>query len=67
MNYRKYMERKISTTWREEKEELYDVIAALADTIRSLTNEIVELQGIILQQSSTRKLLPGQTKLGVVY
>lgn len=48
------------------KEELYDVIAALADTIRSLTNEIVELQGIYLQTSSTRKLLPGQTKLGVV-
>lgn len=48
------------------KEELYDVIAALADTIRSLKNEIVELQGIYLQTNSTRKLLPGQTKLGVV-
>lgn len=61
------MERKRATTWSEEKEELYDVIAALADTIRSLTNEIVELQGIYLQTNSTRKLLPGQTKLGVVY
>lgn len=30
-----------------EKEELYDVIAALSATIRELTNEIVELQGII--------------------
>jgi len=31
-----------------QKEELYDVIAALSATIRSLTNEIVELQGILL-------------------
>lgn len=30
-----------------EKEELYDVIAALSATIRELTKEIVELQGII--------------------
>jgi len=30
------------------KEELYDVIAALSATIRSLTNEIVELQGVLL-------------------
>ena len=60
------MERKETTSWSNEKEELYDVISALADTIRSLTNEIVELQGIILDNSSTRKLLPGQTKLGVV-
>jgi hypothetical protein len=32
------------------KEELYDVIAALSATIRSLTNEIRELQGILLYQ-----------------
>ena len=30
-----------------DKEELYDVIAALSATIRHLTNEIVELQGIM--------------------
>ena len=29
------------------KEELYDVIAALSATIRELTKEIVELQGIL--------------------
>jgi hypothetical protein len=29
------------------KEELYDVIAALSAVIRELTKEIVELQGII--------------------
>ena len=33
-----------TTPW--EKEELYDVIAALSATIRELTKEIVELQGI---------------------
>lgn len=60
------MERKRATTWSEEKEELYDVIAALADTIRSLTNEIVELQGILLHVKQKRTLLPGQTTLGVV-
>lgn len=31
-----------------EKEELYDVIAALSATIRELTKEIVELQGILI-------------------
>jgi hypothetical protein len=30
-----------------DKEELYDVIAALSATMRELKNEIVELQGII--------------------
>ena len=29
-----------------DKEELYDVIAALSATLRELTKEIVELQGI---------------------
>lgn len=33
-----------------DKEELYDVIAALSATIRELTNEIRELQGILLFQ-----------------
>ena len=33
-----------TTPW--EKEELYDVIAALSATIRELTKEIVELHGI---------------------
>ena len=60
------MERKETTSWSNEKEELYDVIAALADTIRSLTNEIVELQGILLHVKQKRVLLPGQTKLGLV-
>lgn len=60
------MERKETTSWSNEKEELYDVISALADTIRSLTNEIVELQGILLHVKQKRVLLPGQTKLGVV-
>ena len=60
------MERKRATTWREEKEELYDVIAALSDRIRMLTNEVVELQGILLHVKQKRSLLPGQTKLGVV-
>lgn len=36
-----------------EKEELYDVIAALSATIRSLTNEIVELQGILYLTKAT--------------
>lgn len=31
-----------------DKEELYDVIAALSATIRELTKEIVELQGVLL-------------------
>jgi len=31
-----------------DKEELYDVIAALSATIRELTKEIVELHGILL-------------------
>lgn len=35
-----------TTPW--EKEELYDVIAALSATIRELTKEIVELHGILL-------------------
>ena len=33
-----------------DKEELYDVIAALSAVIRELTKEIVELQGILLQE-----------------
>ena len=33
-----------NTSW--QKEELYDVIAALNAVIRELTKEIVELQGI---------------------
>ena len=33
-----------------DKEELYDVIAALSANIRELTKEIVELQGILLQE-----------------
>lgn len=37
-----------TTPW--EKEELYDVIAALSAVIRELTNEIRELQGILLFQ-----------------
>ena len=60
------MGRKETTSWSNYKEELYDVIAALADTIRSLTNEIVELQGILLHVKQKRVLLPGQTKLGLV-
>ena len=43
------MERNERPSWSNEKEELYDVIAALADTLRKLTNEIIEMQGIYLQ------------------
>jgi DNA polymerase III delta prime subunit len=32
----------------QAKEELYDVIAALSAVIRELTNEIIELQAILL-------------------
>jgi hypothetical protein len=35
-----------------DKEELYDVIAALSATIRQLTNEIIELHGIMLETNS---------------
>lgn len=42
---RHYDMRKLSIS---DKEELYDVISALNAVIRELTNEIVELQGILL-------------------
>ena len=51
------MERNETTSWSKEKEELYDVISALVDTIKSLTNEIVELQGILLQTTESSKQL----------
>lgn len=40
-----------------DKEELYDVIAALSATIRQLTNEIVELQGIMLETRNIAALI----------
>ena len=43
---RHYDMRKISIS---DKEELYDVIAALSANIRQLTYEIVDLQGIQLE------------------
>tara|TARA_B100000900_G_C20578530_1_gene716402 strand:- start:850 stop:1035 length:186 start_codon:yes stop_codon:yes gene_type:complete len=61
------MERKKTTSWSKEKEELYDVIAALADKITLLTNEIVELQGILLHVKQKRSREPGQTQLGQVW
>lgn len=62
------MEQQEATGWSEiDKEELFDVISALAANIRVLTNEVIELGAIILElQEPARKLLPGQTKLGVV-
>lgn len=47
-----------TTPW--EKEELYDVIAALSATIRELTNEIVELQVFTYEMSSYLKHLPDE-------